>query len=264
MHLSSGPTEPGRINPMSERTAEPAEIYDAFAEKYRAYSATKAAYIGSVDALVVEALSGRANVLLDYGAGDGVRGAGLRARLGAGYLVQADISPAMVEKCRALGASDRVFLVSDPGWEAACPPCTAALCLWNVLGHVDGTAARIAVLRTIRGLLIPGGPLCIDVNNRHYAGYGRWRSRARRVIDRLWRDDRRGDLQFNWSIDGVDYPSSGHIFTPAEMSDLLHRAGFEIVKRYAVDYRTGARSASLMEGQLFYIARRPVAAGGSA
>lgn len=240
---------------MTDQPTDAATIYDAFAEKYRAYSETKTAYIAAVDDLVVQALGKGVDAMLDYGAGDGVRGAAVAERVGPEKFFQTDISPEMVARCLALGKADGVLLVSDPDWSSALPPIDAAVCLWNVLGHVPDTQHRRALLAHLKGLMAPGGTLCIDVNNRHYVGYGRWRSLGRRMIDALNPDYARGDIRFTWAIDGVDYPASGHFFTAAEMRDLLTTAGFDIVTAKSVDYQTGTVSDDLCKGQLFFVAR---------
>lgn len=241
---------------MTDTPTGAAEIYDAFAEKYRAYSDGKAAYIAAVDGLIRDRFAGKTETLLDYGAGDGVRGAALFRDLGARALYQTDISPEMVARCRANGAATDVFNVTYGDWATRMPGADLAVCQWNVLGHVPGTEARIGVLRDIHRAMAPGAALCIDVNNRHYVGYGRWRSMGRRIIDAVRPDYARGDVQFTWKIDGRDYPASGHFFTPAEMRDLLAQGGFDVAKALSVDYANGTVSSDLTQGQLFFVASR--------
>ena len=89
-----------------------ATIYDAFAEKYRAYSETKTAYIGAVDDLIATQLATRAGRMLDYGAGDGVRGASVAERLSPSQFFQADISAEMVARCQALGRAEQARIIN--------------------------------------------------------------------------------------------------------------------------------------------------------
>lgn len=234
-----------------------ATIYDAFAEKYRPYSETKAAYIAAVDHLICKFLDGKSGVVLDYGAGDGVRGTNLASRIKPTEFYQADISDEMIARCRQIGLAKQVFQVGHENWFADLPPIDTILCLWNVLGHVEGTENRRKLLADLLSLLRPGGQLLMDVNNRHYVGYGKVKTFGRRVIDAMLPDYSRGDIQFNWVIDGVDYPACGHFFTPAEMRDLLTSAGFAIEEAQAADYVTGAISTNLTRGQLFFVAKRP-------
>ncbi|MGZ2259835.1 class I SAM-dependent methyltransferase [Roseobacter sp. A03A-229] len=234
-----------------------ATIYDAFAQKYRSYSETKSAYINAVDEMICDALDGQAGVVLDYGAGDGVRGAGLAARINPEEFYQADVSAEMITRCQSVGVAKEVFQALEANWSDDLPPINTILCLWNVLGHVPDTDGRRKLLADLNSLLCAGGRLFIDVNNRHYVGYGRLKVLGRRIIDTLRPDYSRGDVQFNWAIDGVDYPASGHFFTPAEMRDLLTTAGFLIDESKATDYVTGAISSDLTQGQLFFVARKP-------
>lgn len=234
-----------------------AAIYDAFADKYRAYSETKSAYITAVDNLISGHLQIAPDVMLDYGSGDGVRGIALARQVNPSRFFQADISEEMVTRCQKLNHAEKVFLVSKPDWSKDLPSVDALVCLWNVLGHVPGTQARRDLLSELFTLMRPGGKLFIDVNNRHYTGYGRWTSLGRRIIDAIKPDYTRGDIRFEWNIDGVDYPASGHFFTPAEMTDLLTSAGFTIEQAKSAHYTTGAVSDNLTDGQLFFVASKP-------
>jgi len=84
-------------------------IYDAFADEYRDYSATKSSYISAVDQLLVERFAGRVETVIDYGAGDGVRGINVFKKLGAQTRYQADRSDGMIAKCRALEVAKQVW-----------------------------------------------------------------------------------------------------------------------------------------------------------
>ncbi|MEM7240633.1 MAG: class I SAM-dependent methyltransferase [Pseudomonadota bacterium] len=240
-----------------EPAVDAATIYDAFADKYRAYSETKSAYIRAIDNLILEQLKAPPNVMLDYGAGDGVRGMELAKQVAPLRFFQADISEKMVARCKELGHAEQVFSVGDVDWSKSLPEVDALVCLWNVLGHVPGTDERRKLLSELFSLIKPSGKLFIDVNNRHYFGYSRWTSLGRRIIDAIKPNYTRGDIRFDWNIDGVDYPASGHFFTPAEMTDLLTGAGFKIEKTKTVHYTTGVVSKELVKGQLFYVASKP-------
>jgi hypothetical protein len=126
-------------------------------------------------------------------------------------------------------------------------------CLWNVLGHVEGRAARIEGLSRMKALLSPDGSLFIDVNNRHNsAAYGWATVLIRRTVDALLPDERRGDTEVSWTIGDSVVTGSGHLFTPAEMHLLIGAAGLAIREEIAVDYLDGTRSSRLTCGQLVY------------
>lgn len=229
-------------------------IYDAFAEEYRNYSATKSKYIAAVDRLVIERFAGKVGTVIDFGAGDGVRGAHVFEQFRGRRLYQADISDAMVAKCELLGAAEEVWNIKHVGWFQTNVRADLIMSLWNVLGHVPSTEERVKTLSTLRRLMKPGASLVFDVNNRHYEGYGYWTSLGRRFLDGLLPDYTRGDVEFTWTIDGTEYPASGHFFTAAEVRDLLERAGFHLREVLSVDYNDGSVHRMLSKGQLFFVA----------
>jgi hypothetical protein len=65
-------------------------------------------------------------------------------------------------------------------------------------------------------------------------------------------DETRGDAHYQWRIGNEFFPSSGHLFTPAEMADLFRQANLKVAERWSVNYGTGKVSRSPLEGQLFY------------
>jgi len=228
------------------------DAYDALAPHYREYAKGRSAYLDAVDRLILDSAPLPAARLLDVGAGDGVRGMRLARKLGAEWVVLCEPSHAMAESCRRL----------EPGAVWACEaqdlPATddrfdVVLCLWNVLGHLPGRAARLAALGSIRDRLQPGGCLFLDVNNRHNSSaYGWWKVLGRRIIDALAPDERRGDAVFEWKVGQRSFPAAGHLFTPAEIEDLIARSGLNIWRRLAVNYVTGEYSTSPFRGQLVY------------
>lgn len=230
------------------------KIYDAFAHHYRRYSEQKSAYIQSVNQLIIQRF-GRAIVnMLDFGAGDGVRGMMLAKDLRCQRLVQGDISPEMLRRCQQLGAATEVWDLNTSVLDRT-ENFDLIVCLWNVLGHVDGSDARASVLHQLKARLAPGGRICFDVNNRHNRIYGRVRVLARRILDWVYPDPRRGDAVFDWEIDGVSYPAYGHLFTFAEVGGLLASAGLAIDEWCAVDYISGDVSGKVDQGHLFFVVK---------
>lgn len=228
-------------------------IYDAFAEKYRDYSQSRSAYISAVDSLIIKKFKNRAVDVLDYGSGDGVRGVNIFSELHAKSLVQADVSMEMLKLCQKLGVAAEYWDVSDPSWSQKNRKFDLIMSLWNVFGHIPGTEERIKILSQLKQMTSSGGRLVLDVNNRHYNGYGRWNSLGRRIIDFIWPDYSRGDTAFTWEIDGVKYPARGHLFIFSELRYLFKQGGWEIEDWYAVDYLKGSISKKVNQGQLFFI-----------
>jgi SAM-dependent methyltransferase len=227
--------------------------YDALAPHYREYAARKSTYLEAVDALILAHTPVPSTSLLDVGAGDGLRGLSLARRMGATRTVLADQSAEMAALCRTRGV-DEVWHCAAQDLRASSGQFDIILCLWNVLGHIPDPSARIQALRRMAELLSPTGRLFIDVNNRHNAAsYGHLRVLGRRAIDALFPDYRRGDASFEWHVGGKIFPTTGHLFTPAEIASIISDCELKIIKRIAVDYGSGIGSHNPFNGQLLFI-----------
>jgi SAM-dependent methyltransferase len=232
------------------------DTYDALAPHYREYSRGRQAYLEAVDRVILRHAPAKVESVLDVGAGDGVRGMALARRLEARRVVLAEPSREMAARCRELGA-DAVWEVPAERLPQGEPRFDVILCLWNVLGHLPDRAPRLAALKAMRELLAPAGALYFDVNNRHNAAaYGWLKVLARRCVDFLSPDERRGDASYEWRIGGRSLPAMGHLFTPAEIEGMIEASGLRVARRVAVDYATGGESRSPYRGQLLYQAVR--------
>jgi SAM-dependent methyltransferase len=230
-----------------------AELYDAMASGYRDYASRRSNYLGAVDALIRESMPAGARRLLDVGSGDGVRAMALARACGIETVVLSDVSAEMVQRCKALGATD-VWQVPAQALPDNGTRFDAITCLWNVLGHVPTRADRVAALRRMRDLLAPGGRLFLDVQNRHNATTYGWGTVLMRVgLDALSPDERRGDTEFDWQIGDKTIRGHGHLFTPSEIAALLREARLGVVSCYTIDYATGRRSGSFFKGQLAFV-----------
>lgn len=230
--------------------------YDALAPHYRDYARGKDAYLRAVDDLILQHLPAAPERVLDVGAGDGVRGISLARRMGARHVVLAEPSPEMVKLCRATGA-DEVWQCTAQELPNSAERFDVILSLWNVLGHVPTPDERSKALSRMSKLLAPGGRIFIDVNNRHNAAaYGAWRVGLRRLIDAIKPDPARGDVSFEWRVNGSVVPGMGHLFTPQEMTELMQGCGSGIIRRMTVDYATGKVAESPFKGQLLFILGR--------
>lgn len=229
-----------------------ADIYDALAPHYRAYADARSAYIEAVDAFVHAHAPAGSRSLLDVGAGDGVRGMALARRLGIDRTVLCDASAEMAVRCAALGATE-VWTCRGEDMPVDGEPFDLVICLWNVLGHVTPPSARVEALTRMRRLLAPQGRLFLDVNNRHNAAaYGALRVIGRVMLDAVLPDERRGDTSFEWEVAGRRLPARGHLFTLREVESLARLAGLSMVRRVAIDYRSGAVSPWFFRGQLVF------------
>ncbi len=229
-------------------------IYDRMAPHYRAYAEQKSTYIEAVDHRILNNLPLGAQTMLDVGAGDGVRGLALAKAAGITRLVLAEPSAEMVRLCHRNGATEVWEGTADDLPETHQPPFDVITCLWNVMGHIPNGPARVRALKKMKSLLAPSGKIFMDVNNRHNAhAYGTLTVLGRRVMDRMAPDEKKGDVSFLWKINGEEIPANGHLFTPAEVRELVKQAGLELTQSLAIDYKSGASSTDLTKGQMFFI-----------
>jgi len=233
----------------------PTDPYDALAADYRRYAEGRSCYLHAVDAFVLESVGKPSPRVLDVGAGDGHRGSALATAMGASSLTLVEPSAQMAERCRAIEGAE-VWHGTVDGLTGRSGGFDVALCLWNVLGHIPDAGQRVDTLAAVRSLLVPNGVLLLDVNNRHNAAsYGWSKAIWRCVVDALAFDPARGDAEYDWVIAGRTYKGRGHLFVPAEVEALFGRAGFDVVRRIVVDYKTGQRRRTRFGGQLCYLLR---------
>ena len=227
--------------------------YDAIAPLYEEYSSKRQAYLDAVDELVIANL-GPDTRLLDIGSGDGRRLAKIKASAGLTDIVAVEPSAEMARICEEKVGIPVYQEFGENIDQLDIGSFDVITALWNILGHIPSSRARQQTLLNIGNKLKPGGKLILDVNNRHNAlAYGYWTVLQRVLIDTINFKESRGDAQYKWEIDGVSFDAHGHLFTPAEIEKLFRATGFSVLKRYSVNYDSGAASVSKYRGQLFYI-----------
>lgn len=244
-------------NPAAAQTE--GDIYDHMAPHYRAYAEKKSAYMNAVDETILEFLPPNTTTMLDVGAGDGVRGVTLAGKAGITELTLLEPSAEMVKLCQSLPVKNIWHGSADDLPKSHTPPFDLITCLWNVLGHVPDSDARVRALKNMAALLKQGGIIALDVNNRHNANaYGNITVAGRYFIDLIHPDVTRGDVSFDWDIDGQKIPARGHLFTPQEMRAMFREAGLRLTHSFAIDYKSGVRSRNLFMGQMTFILEKEV------
>jgi SAM-dependent methyltransferase len=116
-----------------------------------------------------------------------------------------------------------------------------AACLFSTLGLVVGTDARRSVLTHVHHLLRPDGILVLHVHNRWFNLWthpGRKLLRAEMLASWLGRQPS-GDYQMP-PHQGIG-PLTMHLFTRAEIVDLLRSCGFEIVEVRPLSLRSDSK-----------------------
>lgn len=234
--------------------AQAVESYDPVAPAFASVALQHRAYLDRIDELVIAGIPPGARSLLDVGAADGSRALRIAAARNLNDVVLLEPSAAM----RASWPPEiRGWPIRAEELGSKSGQFDAIVCLWNVLGHIFPSSARIEVLRHCARLLAPEGLLFLDVSHRYNARhYGLPRTLGRMIGDRLSPSDERGDVTVRWNVNGRRYSTRGHVFTDAEFRRLASAAGLEIRKMIPVDYATGEIRPSRYSGHLLYIAAR--------
>lgn len=232
---------------------ETIRAYDAVAAVYDKYSEKYDAYLNAVNNLVIERLASGMR-LLDVGSGNGRRLQEISAQHRLSEVVAVEPSSEMAAMCREKTGFRVHELFGENLDQLSDPPFDVITALWNVLGHIPSSSLRICTLINMKKKLQPHGMIMLDVNNRHNRlAYGRIVVLRRRFLDAFFFRESRGDVRFEWNIEGKTIPASGHLFVPREVETLFAQAGLEVVERWAVNYANGALSSSPFDGQLFYV-----------
>jgi SAM-dependent methyltransferase len=242
-------TLPFHLPTRQQTILPPVAAYDAFAPYYNAYSETRKDYLRKVEDIVITHMR-QCRSLLDVGAGDGRRALRIARSANVARLVLLEPSAGMRVFCaRACEIWPHgVLEIPDE-----CPPFEAITCLWNVLGHIQGTEQRILVLSKLRRLLAPGGAIFLDVVHRYNAAlYGWNKTLLRAAGDLLLRSDKRGDVIVTWYAGGQVIRTSGHVFTHKEMKRLFSVAGLRIEQRWVINYDNGRECKWPFSGNLLY------------
>ncbi|HLH01845.1 MAG TPA: class I SAM-dependent methyltransferase [Bryobacteraceae bacterium] len=233
---------------------DPVAAYDLLAPSFSAVSKTRERYLRAIEDLIVSAAPKTAASMLDIGSGDGRRALQIARQLGIRRVTLLEPSATM----RAHWPDDVegwYVRVEELGSKAG--NFDLITCLWNVLGHVFPTEARLHALEQMRRLLTANGRLFMDVSHRYnMLHYGRVRTLLRMLRDRFGQDWLSGDVSVRWEVAGGNVHAKGHVFTAAELEALARAAGLQIEHRFVVDYATGELRRSKYQGHLLYQCRR--------
>ncbi len=226
-------------------------FYNHFSREYNNYSKTRKDYINSVDGLILKTNFHPKNII-DLGAGTGTRARKISTEMNIENVTLVDNSPRMLEEFK----SDRNFkiVVADiAGNEFINEKYDAALCLWNVMGHVDSEVKRMSVIQNISDILNVGGYAFIDVNNRYNISQYGFKNVLRNMFaDFFGNKDKIGNYPLKIKRDKIDIETVVHIFNPSEVDKLIKIARLSIVEKRYVNYDTGRVSRNPFVGQIFY------------
>ena len=231
-------------------------VYDKVAPLYEEYAFKRKKYIDSVNKLVIKSLNKNMR-LLDVGSGDGLRLKTIMNATGIQQAIAIEPSLEMAKLCQKNAKIEvRQISIESENGLFDLGKFHAITALWNVLGHIN-FRSRVEALKIMAKLLLPGGIIMLDVNNRHNAAsYGKIKVIWRKFIDIVNFQESRGDSYYEWHIGGLKIPSYGHLFIHAELIKLFSAADLVIDQYFAVNYLNGEISKNLTQGQLFYILRK--------
>jgi len=235
---------------------DPVAAYDRLAPYYSQLSNRRAAYLHSVEEQVAARTPDGAKSLLDIGAGDGSRALRIARLAKISRIVLLEPS-AQMTGCTLPDCEWWRVRAEDIELAGIVERFEVITCLWNVLGHIQGSDKRTRALSVAAQLLSPTGLLFIDVIHRYNVrSYGVVMSTARWLRDWLAPSETNGDVVARWQTQDGEISTYGHVFTDGEMRRLAKSAGLECVERVVIDYETGRIRGVSCLGNLLYVFRR--------
>jgi 2-polyprenyl-3-methyl-5-hydroxy-6-metoxy-1,4-benzoquinol methylase len=248
-HLNNWPQSGQTMTMVEKPGLTPIAAYDAFAPFYSGYASTRMPYLRRVEDIVI-AHAPRAGSLLDVGAGDGSRALRIAQEAKLTRVVLLEPSAGMRAQCPP-GVEVwpySVLEIPDSGVQF-----DVITCLWNVLGHLEGTRQRASALAQFRKMLAPQGIVFLDVSHRYNAeSYGWNMTLFRMAADFFLRSERQGDVPVTWKAGMQIIRTTGHVFTHREIRRLVRQAGLKILRRWIISYETGRESKLPLRGHLLY------------
>jgi len=232
---------------------DPVAAYDQIAPVYARLAEQRRAYLDAVDRLVVAEIPPGGKSMLDVGAGDGARAVRIAAAAGLHDLVLLEPSEVM---CSCCPPQATLWAMRAEDLHSRAGAFDIITCLWNVLGHIFPSSARVEARRQFARLVSPQDRVFIDVNHRYNARhYGTLPTVMRFVRDRVSPAGSHGDVRVAWDLEGHRCATTGHVFTHAEFAALSRAAGLRIEKRFVIDYASGEIKRRSRDGNLLYVLR---------
>lgn len=233
-------------------------FYNKLAPFYTDYSLKRQFYLDAVDSIIIGKLMQSYPVsMLDVGSGDGKRAKKIALTTNINRLVLTEPSKEMLDRIYQFPeiASFEIFHVSAEEIDSVpnLGKFDAITCLWNVLGHVSTSVDRQRALINMKNLLTSSGRLYLDVNNRYnLRAYGVQTVNRNIMNDLIFPNEHNGDVFFNIKVGETEIPASGHVFSPQEINNLITSAELKIVSHHYLDYQTGKKRKTPLEGQLLF------------
>ncbi len=210
--------------------------YDPIARLYDPWSSS---VIEDISFYVEEALAAGSGPMVELGVGTGR--IAIPTALAGVHLIGVDSSPEMLavclERAREAGVADRLDLrlgdLREPPVDERVPLVT---CPFRSYLHLGDDGERLAALRAVHDLLLPGGRLIFDVfapsADDIEDTHARWLEREPGIWERAdWDEDERR-LVLTVRSDEAESSMILAWLSPDEWRLLLERAGFEVEACY--------------------------------
>jgi 2-polyprenyl-3-methyl-5-hydroxy-6-metoxy-1,4-benzoquinol methylase len=239
-----------------EQFDDPVLAYDRLSQAYGELARRRERYLTAVERAILDRMTFGSKSLLDIGAGDGSRALRIASKAEIGRIALVEPSAKMTArtpngaKIWRVRAEELRASLSDEKFDVI-------TCLWNVLGHVRGTALRIQALNAINGLLSQDGKFFMDVIHRYNVhSYGVVPTAVRFLYDSFAPSHANGDVVACWDIGEQRIKTYGHVFTHREIMHLALASGLKLEERVVIDYENGQIRGSAFQGNLLYVLRR--------
>lgn len=234
-------------------------FYDEYAKFYDKYLQKRKKYHHTIDRMIIKNLGSSGDIkLIDLGCGNGKRSARIAKKCNILDITFVDDSSEMLNLSKRFMNNKFYFISISSKKFKISKKMDIALCLANVLGHMDNKKERLLALQNINKSLKSGGTLYIDVNNRYnISAYGIKAVFKNYIKDLCWNSDINGDYLATIPYVKSEISTKVHLFTSSEIEHLLTSEGFKIINKYSINYTTGKIEKFTFNGQLFYEVKKP-------
>jgi len=239
-----------------EQFDDPVLAYDRLSQTYRELARRREPYLIAVEREILERVPAASKSLLDIGAGNGSRASRIASQAGISRIVLVEPSEKMIGQT-SNGAETWRTRAEALGARSSDEKFDVITCLWNVLGHIRGTAHRTKALGAAHSLLSDRGKLFLDVTHRYNVrSYGLVPTALRLLHDFLVRREENGDVVACWNIGESRIGTYGHVFAHREIMHLALTCGLKVEERVVIDYENGQVRRNAFQGNLLYVLRR--------
>jgi len=239
-----------------EQFDDPVLAYDRLSQTYAALARRRERYLAGVEREILSRVPPGSKSLLDIGAGDGSRAVRIASQAGIGRIVLVEPSDKMIAQTPN-GVEIWRTRAEELGARPSDEKFDVITCLWNVLGHIRGTALRIEALNAIKGLLSQEGKFFMDITHRYNVrSYGLVPTAVRFLYDSFAPSHANGDVVASWDVGESCISTYGHVFTHNEVMHLALTRGLKVEELVVIDYENGQVRRNAFQGNLLYVLRR--------